>query len=123
MQAYGWKYISFKIHMGNIGYTLFEFDLRCSQLGDIGLFCIFDRKEHFDRQVPRIPLIDDTEIFQSPVLGRAAIRAEVIDKLSKESQKRYTADWLEIMDQSKTKNWTNKMLLRWKKIGLAKETE
>lgn len=80
-------------------YELFQLDLCCSVLGDICVFTNMESKGWFKHQVTGVPGISNTADFQNPVLGRAAIRAETIDKLYKQNKKQYHADWTTITDR------------------------
>ena len=79
-------------------YELFQFDMCCSQLGDTGLFDKLENRGYLDHQVTGMPSINDAEVYQYPVMGRAALRAQIIEKLSKQKENQYLANWMSIID-------------------------
>lgn len=83
-------------------YELFQLDMCCSQLGQVGLFDKLDSKGQFDHHVSGIPPIDGAEIYQNPVMGRAAVRAAMIEKLSQQ-QDQYQANWDSITNHDRSR--------------------
>ena len=79
-------------------FELLQYDLCCSRLGESGLFEQLDKKGCFDHHVTGVPKITNPTTFQKPVMGRAAIRAKIIEKLCKQKENtRFRAGWNYIM--------------------------
>lgn len=85
-------------------YELLDYDLSFSQVGQKGLMKNMEKQGKLRHRIKGIPSVRGSKHFDFPVMGRAAVRAEVIDRLCKKPTKQYFASWTDIIERNqKTK--------------------
>ena len=84
-------------------YELLQLELSFSQLGSQGLFRTLDNNGVLKHHVVGMPSICKEKMHQPPVMGRAAIRATAINRLSKQTEDHYLADWDKVVSYDGSK--------------------
>lgn len=74
-------------------YEMLELDLSFSALGPSGRFGHMEKQGLFEHRVQGVADIEDSQSFEFPVMGRAAVRARVIQRLSRDKDNQYYASW------------------------------
>ena len=81
-------------------YELLECDLSFSKVGQGGLFYEMQQQGELQHRVDGLPAVQADDHFDFPVMGRAAVRANVIERLSPQQHNQYFASWTEIVERN-----------------------
>ena len=87
-------------------YELLELDLSFSKIGPEGRFCQLESRGVFEHHVQGVSEIRGGKNFEYPVMGRAAVRANAIERLSKKKRRLYLASWNKIIEAN-TRSYLN----------------
>lgn len=81
-------------------WKLLEYDLAFSTVGPESLFCTIEKQGVLCHRVEGVQAVRPAGTYDFPVMGRAAVRANAIKRLSARQDKDFFASWTDIVERN-----------------------